>query len=578
MPNLLTQAGGPMRAGGLTRLQELEQKERNRTITPPEQVELNGLRAATPGGAAPGGGGPQMGAAAPPAGLSALGSGAPGSPPMPPSLPGGVPGPPMTGALSQMAPPGGGGPQMGAAASPMGGPSRAPQRRISSQATPPTKPTPAQGGGVTANINPRNLYDEQGKIKWAAILAPLLGTAAGAIAGGKKGAALGMLGGSNVLSAYTEGMERRQGIENKRAEREQTRADKIAEDEARRAERGAERQADADWREEQRKWREGQAAEDKSRYEAEAERRARERKEDIEREERHRKEDIKREGEEPTDETTIAALMDYPPMFISLAADERLRLTPILKNREFDFKEAFEPPDEPMSETAATRHAMAEWEFFHGRPESEESGADALEFIKGRVKELTAPKTEVPPPPGGEEKAEPPPPGGEIDMATVTAAADTLKDVPKEEAKKTIQDTDEDLLPQPEKEKVAEVLGITLDPSGKLRKGLAAAGRVLATPIPQGPTPSQGAQAPTVEGGGITLDPGGKIRGLIKAPMEAVGKVGASITRGQEADKQVIVNELKELGVNILPDKLAQMSVRSLMDVLERERRRRREG
>ena len=82
--------------------------------------------------------------------------------------------------------------------------------------------------------------DEKGNIKWLAMLAPLLGTAAGAAFGGKRGAALGALGGSQALSTFTQGIQQ-----------QQARADELFTQEQERTERTAEREQKTQTREEE---------------------------------------------------------------------------------------------------------------------------------------------------------------------------------------------------------------------------------------------------------------------------------------------------------------------------------------
>ena len=190
----------------------------------------------------PGGGGPVAqappGEPAPPPPSISTGPRAP----LPPPLPGGDPGPALTNKLSEFTPeltaPG-----FKSEKVPIGPEGRpAPTAPAAPPPQPRTAPAPqpppeAEPGTAAA---PPDVLDEKGNIKWLAMLAPLLGTAAGAAFGGKRGAALGALGGSQALSTFTQGIQQ-----------QQARADELFTQEQERTERTAEREQKTQTREEE---------------------------------------------------------------------------------------------------------------------------------------------------------------------------------------------------------------------------------------------------------------------------------------------------------------------------------------
>jgi len=205
------------------RIQELLNKGRAGTITPPEEAELGRLLQTTPTAPGPQGGPPVPTPPAPKPGLAALGPG--GGPQVGAAAPSGLLGPPVpaspnTGALSSLAP------QVRTA----GAPGAVSQTPLSKIATPPPPPTGPEPKAQDPTELPPNVMDEKGNIKWLALLAPLLGAGAGAAFGGKRGAALGALGGAQATTTFTQGVERQQVRADAAFEKEQERAsrEKIA--------------------------------------------------------------------------------------------------------------------------------------------------------------------------------------------------------------------------------------------------------------------------------------------------------------------------------------------------------------
>jgi len=70
---------------------------------------------------------------------------------------------------------------------------------------PPTQAAPAQSG-IPASVKADQLFDSGGKLKWAAILAPLIGTGIGALVKGRKGAEFGAALGTGLSKGITAGI------------------------------------------------------------------------------------------------------------------------------------------------------------------------------------------------------------------------------------------------------------------------------------------------------------------------------------------------------------------------------------
>lgn len=78
-------------------------------------------------------------------------------------------------------------------------------------------PQASMGGGQPL------ISDESGMMKWATLLAPFIGMLGGAAVGGKRGAAMGLLGGSKFTQGYDTERERQREIESKRGSFDLTR-------------------------------------------------------------------------------------------------------------------------------------------------------------------------------------------------------------------------------------------------------------------------------------------------------------------------------------------------------------------
>uniref|UniRef100_A0A6M3J3M3 Uncharacterized protein n=1 Tax=viral metagenome TaxID=1070528 RepID=A0A6M3J3M3_9ZZZZ len=297
--------------------------------------------------------------------------------------------------------------------------------------------------------------DEKGKIKWLALLAPLLGAAGGAAFGGNKGAALGALGGAAATTSFSQGVERQQVRADARFEKEQDRA-------ARKSEREASEETAATRHKEgmagqfkdprvRKAYLEGglDAATAKQKellgVEAEMSGLAKmisgAKTANVEAEEKAEKEDyiarveIERETDavmrlaeknpkaakamaknsnhKPVQELVPVIDLMKPAGGVSeslmnqiekspwkvnlLKGEERQEAMEILAGRGVDLSKISDVPDDPMSAIEAEKFAMAQWTFYHGTP-GEENAQEAALWIAARVAELKTPPVPAPPP------------------------------------------------------------------------------------------------------------------------------------------------------------------------------------